>query len=37
MENIIKLITNNIYPSTKIRSYVDLSSVLTDLRIKNDI
>ncbi len=36
-ENIIKLITNNIYPSTKIRSYVDLSSVLTDLRIKNDI
>ena len=36
-ENIIKLITNNIYPSTKIRSFVDLTSVLTDLRTKNDI
>ena len=35
-ENSIKLITDNIFPSDKIRSYVDLPGTINDVKFRND-
>ena len=35
-ENSVKLITDNIFPSDKIRSYVDLPSTIYDVKFRND-
>ena len=35
-ENSVKLITDNIFPSDKIRSYVDLPSTINDVKFRND-
>ena len=35
-ENTVKLISDNIFPSVKIRSYIDLPAIINDLKIGND-
>ena len=35
-ENSVKLITDNIFPSDKIRSYVDLPATINDVKFRND-
>ena len=35
-ENTVKLISDNIFPSDKIRSYVDLSATINDINFSND-
>ena len=35
-ENSVKLITDNIFPSNKIRSYVDLPATIYDVKFRND-
>jgi len=35
-ENMVKLITDNIFPSDKIRSFIDLPSTLNDIKLIND-
>ena len=36
IENSIKLITDNIFPSDKIRSYVDFPATINDVKFGND-
>ena len=35
-ENTVKLISDNIFPSDKIRSYIDLSATINDVKFGND-